>query len=70
MQIKSLQEQLKAHWERMNSPDAMVLGKGERASSGLPKVTIRPTGDGPFVVLEEPVDLPVPENAVIHDYPK
>ncbi|WP_162893411.1 hypothetical protein [Pseudomonas savastanoi] len=64
MQNKSLAEQLKAYWARVNSPESLAIAKGVRPSSGLPKVTIRPTmpPSGRAMVLEEAFDVPAPEN--------
>jgi len=72
MQNKSLADQLKAHWARMNSPESLALAKGVRASSGVPKVTIRPTlpTHGRVMVLEEVFDLPALENTTTDDQPK
>lgn len=72
MQNESLAEQLKAHWMRLNTPEALALAKGVRASSGGPKVTILPTlpVDMQIMVLEEVFDPPVPENTTIDDQPK
>ncbi|MFJ7794626.1 hypothetical protein [Pseudomonas sp. NPDC096950] len=69
---KSLADQLKAHWARINSPESLALAEGLRASSGVPKVTIPPIlqTDGPVTVLEEVFDLPRLENTTIDDQPK
>jgi hypothetical protein len=72
MQNKSLAEQLKAHWMRMNTPEALALALGVRASSCVPKVTIRPTlpVHGQVVVLEEVFNPSIPENTTIDDQPQ
>ncbi|WP_223448221.1 hypothetical protein [Pseudomonas sp. BF-R-19] len=69
---KSLAEQLKAHWARMNSPESLALAKGVRASSGMPKVTIQPTlpNHGRVMVFEEVIDMPAVENTTTDDQPK
>ncbi|UST77241.1 hypothetical protein [Pseudomonas siliginis] len=71
MQNKSLAEQLKAHWARMNSPESLALAKGLRASSGMPKVTIQPTlpNHGRVMVFEEVFDVPEAGNAASDDQP-
>lgn len=72
MQEKSLQEQLKAHWDRVKSPEALALARGVRASSGIPKVTIRPTlpVHGAVVIFEDVLDVPLPESTTIEDQPR
>ncbi|WNZ87590.1 hypothetical protein [Pseudomonas sp. P108] len=72
MQNKSLAEQLKAHWVKVNSPESLAIAKGVRASSGVPKVTIRPAmpPSGRVMVLEESFDVPAPENKAADDQPK
>lgn len=69
---KSLAEQLKAHWVRLNSPESLALAKGVRASSGVPKVTIPPIlpTHGRVMVLEEVFEMPVPGNMTTDDQPK
>ncbi|WP_133125537.1 hypothetical protein [Pseudomonas amygdali] len=72
MQNKSLAEQLKAHWARVNSPESLAIAKGVRASSGVPKVTIRPTmpPSGRVMVLEEAFDVSAPGNKTADEQPK
>ncbi|KZN20754.1 hypothetical protein A1D17_04205 [Pseudomonas fluorescens] len=64
MQDKSIEEQLKARWERMNRPEALALAKGVRALS-VPKVTIRSMRafDRPVVTFEQVVYLPLPDDS-------
>lgn len=72
MQNKSLADQLKAHWAKLNSPEALALAKGLRGASGVPKVTIPPIlpTHGRVMVFEEVIDMPAVENTTTVDQPK
>lgn len=72
MENKSLADQLKDHWQRVSSPEALALAEGLRSMSSIPKVTILPTlpVDGRVVIYEDVFVLPMAESAPINDQPE